>query len=417
MARLSWRALILSLPLTLLVSLGSAQNPLSWDEVRAQFLKNNPSLAAGATNIEESRADEITANLRPNPSLSLTIDQWDFFSTNPYRPFAASQSIISYSQEIERRHKRQLRVQSARLATAISGTDQLDLQRQLMFNLRDAFIRALQGKSILELAQANIKYYDQVIDVNRRRFEAGDLARSDFDRIMLQRAQFESDLANALVNMRTAKIQLLTLMNDKRPVDSFDVTGPYDFTDKILLPEELHQTALDSRGDVRSATTAITKAEVDHRLAWANGSTDPFVGADYTRVGPSNTVGIDLSIPLRIFDRNQGEKLRTLLEMKRTQQLRQNVVNGAFQDIDTAYATVDSVRTLLRPYRNTYLPTAARVRESVSYSYSRGGSTLLDFLDAQKAYRDAELAYRNLIASYLSAVNQLNMAVGQEVMQ
>jgi outer membrane protein, heavy metal efflux system len=417
MARLLWRAPILFLPLTLLVGPGSAQSPLSWNEVRAEFLKNNPSLAAGETGIAESRADEITANLRPNPDLSFTIDQWNLFATNPYQPFAASQSIIQYSQLIERRHKRQLRLQDARLATSIAGTDQADLVRQLMFNLRDAFIRTLQGKSILQLAQDDLKYYDQVIDVNRRRYQAGDLARVDFDRIVLQRAQFESDLENAKVALRTAKIQLLTLMNDKRPVDTFEVSGPYTFSEKIVLPAELHQMALQSRGDILSATTAIEKAKVDHQLAWANGSTDPAVGGDFTRVGSSNTVGVDISIPLRIFDRNQGEKLRTLLDIKHSQQVRESVVNGAFQDIDTAYAMVDSVRALLRPYRDTYLPTAARVRDSISYSFSRGGSTLLDFLDAQQSYRDTELAYRNLIASYLSAVNQLNMAVGQEVMQ
>jgi cobalt-zinc-cadmium efflux system outer membrane protein len=175
--------------------------------------------------------------------------------------------------------------------------------------------------------------------------------------------------------------------------------------------------AVDSRGDVRSADTAIRKAKVDNRLAWANGSTDPSVGADFTRVSGDNTVGVDFSVPLRIFDRNQGEKARTAIEIKRSQQARDVILNGAFRDIDSAYASVESVRAVLRPYRDNYLPQSARVRESVSFAYSRGGASLLDFLDAQKAYRDTQFAYRNLIASYLSAVNQLNLAVGQEVLQ
>jgi outer membrane protein, heavy metal efflux system len=390
---------------------------MSWDEVRDRFRQNNPQLLAGRTGVDETQANEITAGLKPNPQLSFTIDQWNFFRTDPFRPFAASQTISSISQLIERRGKRGLRVESAKLATSMSRTDLADLERQIVFTLRDAFVRTLQAKSVLELAQENITQYDRAIDLNRKRYEAGDISRADFDRIALQRAQFESDLQNALVNLRTAKIQLLSLMNDKQPVDAFDVSGLFDFGEKILLPDEMHQMAIDSRGDVRSADTVIQKAKVDNKLAWANGSTDPAVGVDYTRLGADNTIGVDFSIPLRIFDRNQGEKARTAIEIKRSQQARDVILNGAFRDIDSAYASVESVRAILRPYRDNYLPQAARVRESVSFAYSRGGASLLDFLDAQKAYRDTQLAYRNLIASYLSAVNQLNLAVGQEVLQ
>lgn len=394
------------------------QAALTWDQVVQRFQVNNPALNAQRTMIEEMRANEITAGLRPNPQLSLTSDQWALFSTNPFRPFGAAQTIVSGSQLIERRRKRPLRIESARLATDISGTDLADLERQLRFALRDAFVRLLQANSVLELSRENMAYYDKVIEVNRRRFETGAMARSDYERIALQRAQYESDLQTAIVNVRTAKIQLLSLMNDNTtPVDTFDVAGTFDFSDKIMLPEELHRAALESRGDIRSADTLIRKADVDHRLAWANGSWDPQVGGDYTRVGPSNTLGAFVSIPVRIFDRNQGEKARTAAEIRRAQQARDAVVNTAFRDIDTAFAQVESVRTVVRPYRDTYLPQAARVRDSVSYAYSRGGASLLDFLDAQKAYRDTQLAYRNLIGGYLTAVNQLNFAVGKEVLE
>ncbi len=394
-----------------------AQRPMSWNEVFERFRINNPNLIAGRTQVDETRTGEITAGLRPNPQLNLTVDQWNLFAGDPYRPFSASQTISQVTQLIERRNKRGLRVESARFATAISGTDLADLERQLRFTLRDAFVRVLQAKSILELAQENIAYYDKVLDITKRRFEAGDISRADFDRIGLQRAQFESDLENAKVNLRQAKIQILSLLNDNQPVDAFDVAGPYDFGDRILLLDELHKSALDERGDVRSAQTLVRKAEVDNKLAWANGSWDPTVGADYTRIGPSNTVGVALSVPLRIFDRNQGEKARTEIEIRRAQQARDALVTTVFRDIDTAYASIDSVRNLLRPYRDRYLPQAERVRESVSFAYSRGGATLLEFLDAQKSYRDAQLAYRNLLATYLSAVNQLNLAVGREVME
>src|SRR5947209_16934149 len=329
MRRPSRRALHFLFPFAAISLPAAAQAPLSWEQVLQRFEQNNPALIAGQTNVEETRANEITAGLKPNPQLSLTSDQWNLFHTDPYRPFAFSQTIVSVTQLIERRQKRPLRVESAGLATSIAGSDQVDAQRQLVFTLRDAVVRLLQAKSVLELAQDNLKYYQQVIEVNRRRFEAGDLARADFDRIALQRAQYESDLENAKVNLRTAKITLLSMMNEKRPVEEFDVTGIFDFSNKILLTDELHQAALDSRGDIRSAETNIRKAQVDNRLAWANGSWDPTVGGDYTLVGSDHTVGIDLNIPLRIFDKNQGEKARTAIEIKRSQQFRDSVVNSA----------------------------------------------------------------------------------------
>ena len=127
-------------------------------------------------------------------------------------------------------------MESARFATRIASTDQADLERNLTFNLRDAFNRTLQAKALLELANANLGYYDQVLKVNQERFRAGDIAKVDLQRLELQRVQFESDIENAKVALRTAKIQMLALMNDKTAVESFDVTGDFEYKETILLP-------------------------------------------------------------------------------------------------------------------------------------------------------------------------------------
>ncbi|HZT30408.1 MAG TPA: TolC family protein [Bryobacteraceae bacterium] len=417
MARPSRRALSSVLLPVAFTAVAHAQKPLTWEDVREQFRANNPSLQAGQTFVQENRANEVTAGLRPNPQLSIIEDEFHVWNPNPLQPFQNAQLTHTVTQLWERQHKRQLRVASAELATAVSAADAQDLERNLLFALRDAFIRVLQAKSIQQLAGDNLAYYDKVIEVNRQRYQAGDISRSDLERVELQRAQFQSDLINARVNLRTAKIQLLALMEDKRPVDRFDVTGDFDFRETILLPEELHRAAVDARPDLKSADTLIRKAEADNKLAWANGSTDPTIGVEYQRTGPDNTMGIDFAIPLRIFDRNQGEKARTALEIRRSQQIRQALVTSVFRDVDSAYAQLDSVRALLRPYRDQYLKQAADIRDTVSFAYARGGASLLDFLDAQKSYRDTELNYRNLIASYLSAANQLNLAVGREVIQ
>ncbi|MDQ2947332.1 MAG: TolC family protein [Acidobacteriota bacterium] len=418
MLRQHWRALVPLLIPAMFAGMAYAQQALTWEQIRERFRVNNPNLMASRVSIEEAKANEITAGLRPNPELGIVLDQFHVFDLGQFRPFDTAQWTPTVSQLFERRHKRQLRVESARLATSGASTDQLDLERQLTFNLRDAFNRVLQAKSLLEVSEDNMKYYDELIRVNRERFQAGDIARTDLDRIELQRAQFETDLANARVNLRTAKIDMLALLNDRQQaVDSLDITGEFAFKETILIPTELHQIALDARPDLRSAATAIQKARADNRLAWANGSADPILGLEYQRTQPDNTMGVTLQIPLRIFDRNQGEKQRTSLEIRRTEKLREGFVTTAFHDIDSSYTSLDSTRAILRSYRDRYIPQAERVRETVSFAYKNGGASLLDFLDAQKSYRDTQLAYRNLIGGYLMAVNQLNLAVGQEVMQ
>jgi cobalt-zinc-cadmium efflux system outer membrane protein len=403
---------------------GWAQKALTWQEVRDKFESANPTLRAGQIGIDESRAQEITAFLRPNPTFTLSTDGTQF---SPYRgvwkPFAGSQFSPNFSYLHERQHKRELRLESAQKGTGIAISGQADLDRTLLFTLRMAFIQTLQEKAVLDLAKENLSYYDHLLDVNRERYKAGAIAQVDLDRLELQRVQYESDLQTAEVNLRTAKIQLLTLLNDRTPVEQFDVTGPYDFSTQIASLDDVRQMALDARPDLKAAVEAIDKAQTDHKLAVANGSTDPTLSAWYT-YNPSfnnpfahQTIGLGVSIPLRIFDRNQGEKKRTELDIDRSEKLMEATRAQVFSDVDSAYATVNSTVILLQPYKERYLQQASRVRDTIAFSYQHGAASLLDFLNAQAEYRSVQVSYLNLVASYLSAASQLNLAAGREVIQ
>jgi cobalt-zinc-cadmium efflux system outer membrane protein len=400
---------------TSLTESGFAQQTYTWDQIKSKFEATNPTLRAGQIGIEQSRAAEVTAFLRPNPDLTLAADQFQFFNGNPYRPFTAVFLSGAASYLHERQHKRELRRQDAQDATAIAESQQIDLDRTLTFTLRNAFIQTLQAKAVLAQANDNLAGYDNVLTLGRVRKEAGDIAQVDLDRLELQRVQFETDLATAAVNLRTAKIQLLTLLNDRTPVDRFDVTGPFDFTDQIVTLEELRRVALEARPDLKAAVQSVDKAKTDYKLALANGSTDPTFGADLGRNPPYTFyTGFNVTIPLRIFDRNQGEKARTQLDIRRNERLREATEAQVFNDVDSAFATVNNTLTLLRPYKQKYLPTATRVRDTISFAYQHGGIALLDFLQAQQDYRAIQVAYLNLVGSYLTAVSQLNMAVGRE---
>jgi cobalt-zinc-cadmium efflux system outer membrane protein len=390
---------------------------LSWEEVRAKFEAANPSLLAGEIGIEESKAQEITAYLRPNPSFTALLDQIDPW-THPSRPLSMALPSGTITYLHEREHKRELRRDSAKEATGIAVSQQSDLERTLLFTLRSAFVQTLQSKAVLDLAKENLKYYDHVLGVNREKYTAGAMAQVDLDRLELQRVQYESDLQSALVNLRTAKIQLLMLLDDRTPVEQFDVIGLFDFNSQLAGLEEYRQIALDNRPDLRAAVEAVDKAKTDHRLAVANGSTDPTFGFDGGKNPPiEHYIGFSVEIPLRIFDRNQGEKLRTKLDIDKTAQALELQRTQVFSDVDSAYVTVESNIALLQPYKDRYLKIADRVRDTISFSYEHGAASLLDFLDAQKEYRDTQLNYLNLVGSYLTAASQLNQAVGREVLQ
>lgn len=404
---------------------GLAQQPrtatpqvYTWQQIRERFEASNPSLRAARLSTDESKAQEITAYLRPNPDVGFTIDQLEPFPATPYRPLQNTLPLITSSYLHEREHKREVRLKSAEKATAISVSQQADLERNLVFNLRKAFVQALQAKSALAVTRENLDYYDKVLALSRDRLNAGDIAQVDLDRLELQRVQYESDVETGEVNLRTAKIQLLMLLNDRTPVEQFDITGTFDFREDLTPLESLRNTALDARPDLRAAVQAVDKAKTDHQLAVANGSTDPTFSFDIGRNPPiSAYFGASISIPLRIFDRNQGEKERTEIDIRRNERLQEAARAQIFSDVDSAFATLNSSLTLLRPYKSKYLAQAARVRETISFAYQRGGASLLDFLSAQNDYRSIQLNYLNLVGSWLTAASQLNLAVGREVIQ
>jgi cobalt-zinc-cadmium efflux system outer membrane protein len=406
-----------------------AQQSLTWEQVKARFEAANPALKADALSLDEMKAAEVTAFLRPNPQVGLSSDGLQIaphtvagMGTH-WLPLTGTQLVPSISYLYEREHKRELRLQGAKEGTQIAGSQHEDLERNLIFDLRAAFVQTLEAKAVLDLATADLAYYDKIIEISRSRFKDGDIAQIDLDRIELLRVQYEVELQAATVDLRTAKIQLLQLLDERTPVEQFDVTGPFDFSDELKPLEEFRQIALDQRPDLRAALESIAQAQTNHKLAIANGSADPTWSTWYSYNPAFNntygryTLGASVNIPLRIFDRNQGEKQRTQIDIGRNQQLTDAARAQVFSDVDSAYVQVESSIALLKPYKAQYKDQALRVRDTVTYSYQHGGASLMDFLNAQSDYRAVELAYVQLIGSYLTAAGQLNLAVGREVIQ
>jgi outer membrane protein, heavy metal efflux system len=402
----------------------AAQESLTWEQAKEKFEAANPVLKADAASVEEMKAEEITAFLRPNPQFTMAEDGTTIAPHNgSWQPLRGTDLQPSFSYLHEREHKRELRLQSAQEGTAITESQHVDLEINLLFGLRSAFVQTLQAKAVLDLAKADLEYYDKIIDISRSRFRAGDLAKIDLARIELQRVQYESEIETAIVNLRTEKIALLLLIDDRTPVDQFDVTGAFDLGPDLQPLDAYHQIALDNRPDLRAAIETIEQSQTNHKLAISNGSTDPTFSAWYTYNSSNNnpngiqTLGLSVQVPLRIFDKNQGEKKRTLIDIDRSQQAAEAAKAQVFNDVDTAYELVRSNIALIKPYKAQYLDQSVYVRDTVTFAYQHGGASLMDFLNAQSDYRVVQLAYLQLIGAYMTAAGQMNLAVGHDVIQ
>ena len=394
--------------LCLLPALASAQTvapSVTLDEVVTLAVRENRTLRAKQFEHQATRANEITAGLRPNPVATYSSDHLGSRNVD-------MEHAVSVGQPIELGGKRQRRLDSARAATRVSELEVADTRRQVVALVKKTFTDVLVGQATLVLSLDGLRALDEVERIQRFRAERGDISELELTRIQLQRFAFERDAADARQVIRAAKIGLRALAGlDGLPAE-FEVAGDIEFRDRPLDREELYRLTMASRPDVRAAEAAREKARADVDLARANAWWDVTPQIEYRRVGADSTIGIGVSIPIRVFDRNQGEIARTRAEVDRAEALRQASALQALADVDTALAAVMTSRDKVALLRDTYLPKAQRARETVEFAYRRGGVSLLDFLDAQRTYRETALEHIRSVGAYWGAVYQLEAAVG-----
>jgi outer membrane protein, heavy metal efflux system len=415
-----WLSRATFLPLGLIGALvlvtGRAAGPeervtrLSVDDAVRLAIQHNATLRAKAYEYESTRANEITAALRPNPTASVTRESWTPGNPNP--PSATISETILLSQTIETGGKRQRRIESARAATRVSGYQLADVRRQITLEAKRSFTDILVAEAALALANDNLKTIDELERIQRLRAQRGDISQLELTRIEVARFDLERDAADAAQALRAAKIALRATVGADVLADDFSVTGELRFHDVPVDREELHQLMLANRPDVRAAEADVERAKADTRLARANAWWDITPQVDYSRVVNDNTIGFGFSIPLRIFDRNQGEIARTQADVARTRAVHEATMIQARSEIDTVLASLLTARKKVEVLEQNYLPKARQARDTVEYAYKRGGLSLLDFLDAQRTYRETALNHLRALGDYQGAIDQLEAAVG-----
>jgi len=388
---------------------------LSLDEAIQLAVQHNHNLKAAQTTIQQNEAQEITADLRPNPVFSLGEQYFPFFQPNAFSGEYIDNNAefdIGLSYLFERGKKRQHRLQAAQDATAVTRSTVADNERTLVFNVASQFFAVQLAESTLDLALQDQNSFQKTVDISQARYKAGDISEADFLKIQLLLLQFQSDVSQAQLAKVQALVGLRQYLGYQSVPEDYDVSGDFDYTPVTMKLEDLQAKALQSRPDFRAAVQGVAAAKSQYELAKANGKRDVTGSATYAHTGGVSTLDLSASWELPFFDRNQGEIARTSYAINQAQELELAASDQVMSDVLDAYEAVSQNDKVITLYRSGYLDAAQKSRDITEYSYKRGAASLLDFLDAERSFRAAQLGYRQTLAAYLTAVEQLREAVG-----
>ena len=378
-------------------------------------LKHNHSLQAARTTILQNQAQEITANLRPNPTLLGDAQFLPFFQPSEFTGTYLDNSAqfdVGASYLFERGKKRQHRLQAAKDQTAVTTATVDDNERTLTFNVASQFIAALLAQSELDLANKDLASFQQTVDISQASFNAGSMSGADLLKIKIQLLQFQMDVSAARLGRVQALASLRQLLGYESVPENYEVDGDLEYEPVKVGEDELRAMALRQRPDVRAAQLGINAANSQLELAKADGKVDVTGQANYTHVGDVNTVSLFASVPLPVFNRNQGEIARTRYAVTQSQELSSEQASLALTDVTNSYEGLRTADEVVVLYQSGYLKEAEDSRDISQYAFQRGAASLLDFLDAERSYRATELAYRQALANYMTSLEQLRQAVG-----
>jgi len=403
--------------LLLIAGAAGGQNTtlIGLDQAIDLALAHNHSIKATRMLILQNQAQEITANLRPNPTLGADTQFVPFFSPQDFSGDNLNnvqQFDIGIGYLFERGHKRQRRLQAARDQTAVTRAQVSDAERTLIFNVGQQFVSVLLAESTLEFALQDLKGFQQTVDIGEAQFKAGFIGEGDYLKIKLQLLQFQNDVSSARLAKVQALVGLRELMGYNAVPADYDVIGDLAYEPIKGNLEDLQVNALHERPDFRAAELGITAAQSQVSLAKANAKVDVTGTYDFTHVSGENTASIFANFELPIFNRNQGEIARTGYALTQAQEQQQAASDTVLSDVANAYQAVRSNDEVVQLYTSGYLKQAQDSRDISEYAYKRGAASLLDFLDAERSYRSIQLAYRQALASYMTALEQLKEAVG-----
>lgn len=414
------RIILVAFCVLLLPCIGYGQNqpsapayvPITMQQAVDLARAKNPALLSAQQNLLSVKAQEIQAGVRANPYLGFTGSNITLPAQGASNPYAYS---VQVSRLFERGEKRRWRLDSTRSTTAQTDAQYHAQEQQTVLAVRQAFTNFVIVKAAKKLADDNLSDFKHELDIAKERLKARDLAKLDFERLDLQLAQFESDESNAITNTQQASAQLQVLLGYEKPRNDFDVVG--DVIPPVVSGTmvDLEQKALVARPDYHAAHLGVAVADANVKLAYANGTTDPTLEGEYDRSGTYNSAGFNFNIPLRLFDRNQGNKETSKYSAQASRFTEVAVRNQVVADVDEAWIGYANAKTLSDRYNGHYLDEAKDVLDISQFSYEHGGLALIDYLDALRESRSVTSDALNAYSQTWMAIHQLSFATATEV--
>ena len=387
---------------------------LSEDEATALFLKQNLDLLIAHYGIESAKGLEVTARLFPNPILSVDT------STSTTRPVNRTGSLTArVDQLFELAGKRAYRQESARYATQSAEAAFSDAVRTLGFSVREAFYKVLQTRRKLELARESSSLFNEVVSINTLRFKKGVIAEADLIKLRVQAVDFQNQVIIATQSLFAAQNTLKALIGIRPNVDLL-LKGELEYKDATLLLEALKVDALVTRPDLVAKERTLAQRGAEVKLAKAFRVPDVIIGLDKNIQGPEgpnspNQIGGGVSVPLPLFNRNQGGIVQAEAGMKAAEADRSKTRLQVEIDVETAYRNFTQTQMLVQAYRGGALEDAKASREIAKKAYERGGTSILDVLDAFRTFNATMQGYLEALFGYQRSLLELDSAVGRQV--
>ncbi|HEU0123461.1 MAG TPA: TolC family protein [Bryobacteraceae bacterium] len=398
-----------------------AQTPMTLEQAIQEALANNLDLAAQKYNVSVAEARQITASLRPNPILSVSGQTLNLLGARytPDSPLGPNQLVVHTDFPIERGHKRQERTAVAKEEKSMAELGVREMMRQVIFGIQNAFVDIQQAGENLKLAQENLQKLEGVVSINETRLKSGDLSRVELERSQVAALQLRANVQQAQLQLDQAKTQLQLLLGRKQSTAEISVSEVLRRDDLTQTRDQLTDLAFTRRPDYLLAQQAQSRSRADLRLQIANGKVDYTVGADYNYQRAyafgGSSLGVSFSMPLPVFNRNQGEILRARREIEQGGARTDAVRIGITNELEKAYRQYTVAKQLLNGIETGILTKARNVRDTTEYSYRRGEASLIEFLDAQRAFNDAMQTFNDARASYARSLYLLDTVSGATV--
>jgi len=426
---IAWSALLYAAcaPIARAQAAAAPQGPvkITLDDAIQLALKHNHNLLAAQTTIQQDEALETQANLRPNPVL---FSDWEYLplgspsdqNSRLYPPGEPTSQYLHDNTEadlglsylFERGKKRQHRLQAAKDVTTQARSLVADNERTLTFNVASEFFNVQLAESTLELATKDVKSFQQTVDISEITYKAGGMSEDDFLKIELQLLQYQTDYEQSLMAKDQALDDLRNMLGYESVPTDYDVAGSFDYQPVKANMEDLQMKALQNRPDLRAAQQGVTAATSQWELQKADGKVDVTGQGNYSHVNGINAATVYVSVPLPVFNRNQGNIAQARFAITQTQEQEKATADQVLTDVHDAYMGLKENERIIVLYQSKYLDVADKDRDISEFAYRHGAASLLDFLDAERTYRATQLAYRQALASYLTALEQLREAVG-----